>query len=334
MRILVLGGTRFVGRAFVEEALGAGHELTLFNRGQTNPELFPEVEILHGDREKSLEPLTSSGRSWDAVFDPSCYLPRVARMSAEALRDRVPHYSFVSSLSVYDDLSTLGQDEGGHLATIADPSTEEITDGSYGGLKVLAEREVEAVYGDRALILRPGYICGPYDSLGRMPFWLERLSRGGEVLAPEGPDSPVQLIDARDIARFALALAARGEGGVFNLCAPQVPYRLGDLLETAARVTGQADVTPIWASADFLVEHGLDGWEAFPWWVPPKEFAFSRFDASRALAAGLTITPIEASLRDCWAWMSSLPEPPLREDRGLSPEREAELLERWHARSR
>ena len=333
MRILVLGGTRFVGRAFVEEALAAGHEVTLFNRGQTNPDLFTDIETIHGDREVSLEPLAASGRTWDAVFDPSCYVPRVARSAVEALRDLAGHYSFVSSLSVYDDLTALGQDEDGHLATIDDPSTEEITETSYGPLKVLAEREVQRAYGARGSILRPGYICGPYDSLGRMPFWLDRVSRAGEIMAPEGPDAPVQLIDARDIARFALSLAARGEGGVFNLCAPQVPYRMGDLLEAAARVTGAEGVSFTWASADFLVENGLDGWEAFPWWVPPQEFAFSRFDASRALAAGFDVTPIEESFRDCWAWMGSLPEPPLREDRGLPAEREAELLHAWSARS-
>jgi 2'-hydroxyisoflavone reductase len=165
-----------------------------------------------------------------------------------------------------------------------------------------------------------------------MPHWLRRMARGGEVLVPESPAAPVQLIDARDIARFALALAARGDGGVFNLCAPQDPYRLGDLLEIAVRVVGRDDVTFTWASADFLVEHELDQWEAFPWWVPPSETAFSRFDASRAHEAGLTVTPIETSFRECWAWLTSDEEVASRPDRGLEPEREAELLTAWHAR--
>jgi 2'-hydroxyisoflavone reductase len=254
-------------------------------------------------------------------------------MAADALREHAPHYAFVSSLSVYDDLARTGQDETGHLATIDDPTTEEITETSYGALKVLAEGEVERVFGDRALILRPGYIAGPYDSLGRMPFWLERMARGGEVLAPEGPDVPVQLIDARDIARFALALAELGSGGTFNLCAPQEPYAYGDVLATASRVTGGAPAELTWASADFLIEHELDRWEAFPWWAPPAEVAFSRFDASRALGEGLEVRPLEETFRDCWTWMRSLPEPPLREDRGLPPERERELLAAWHARS-
>lgn len=323
MRILVLGGTRFVGRAFVEEALAAGHEVTLFNRGTTAPDLFPNVERVSGDRGVDLSAL--AGRTWDLVFDPACYLPRLARMSAEALRDAAPRYTFVSTLSVYSDQLTLGQDETAPLATIDDPTTEEITDESYGALKVLAEEEVRRVYGEAALVLRPGFICGPYDSVDRMPFWLRRVARGGEVLAPESPDAQVQLIDARDIARFALASAEEERGGTFNLCAPQEPYRFGDLLEAAARVVGQTDVRFVWAPTAFLVEHGLDRW-GLPWWSPPSEIGISRCDASRALAAGLDVRPVEESLRDCWAWDRTRAGEPLRDDAGLSPEREAELL--------
>jgi 2'-hydroxyisoflavone reductase len=330
VQILVLGGTRFVGRAYVEEALALGHEVTLFNRGRTARDLFPDVERLRGDRDADLAPL--QGRTWDVVFDPACYLPRHARTTAELLADVAEHYAFVSSLSVYADETTIGQDETGRLGTLEDPSTEDVTDLTYGPLKVLAEQEVQRVFGDRALILRPGYICGPYDSLDRMPFWLRRLERGGEVLAPESADFPVQLIDARDIARFALALAERREGGVFNLCDPQEPHRFGDLLETAARVVGQGDVTVSWAPAEFLLEHGLDRWEAFPWWAPPAEYAFTRFDASSAIAAGLRPRPIEDSFRDCWSWDRTRGGEPLRVDRGLSPEREDELLAVLRAR--
>lgn len=331
MRILVLGGTRFVGRAFVEEALAGGHELTLFNRGMTAPDLFPDVERVRGDRGADLPAL--AGRTWDLVFDPACYVPRLARTAVEALADAAPRYTFVSTLSVYSDLTTIGQDETAPLATIDDPTTEDITNESYGALKVLAEEEVRRVYGDAALVLRPGFIGGPYDSIDRMPFWLRRIERGGEVLAPESPDAPVQLIDARDIARFALAAAEQGRGGAFNLCAPQEPHRYGDVLETAVRVVGQTDVRFTWASSAFLVEHGLDQWEAFPWWSPPAEIALARFDASRAFAAGLHARPLEESLRDCWAWDRTRGGEPLRDDRGLSPEREAELLAAWAART-
>jgi 2'-hydroxyisoflavone reductase len=227
---------------------------------------------------------------------------------------------------VYSDLLTTGQDETAPLATIDDPTIEEITNDSYGALKVLAEGEVRRVYGDAALVLRPGFICGPYDSVDRMPFWLRRVARGGQVLAPESPDAPVQLIDARDIARFALASAEEGRGGTFNLCAPPEPYRFGDLLETATRVVGGPEVRFTWAPAKFLVERGLDQWEAFPWWSPPAEFALSRFDATRALDAGLRVRSVEESLRDCWAWDRARGDVPLRDGEGLPPEREAELL--------
>jgi 2'-hydroxyisoflavone reductase len=160
------------------------------------------------------------------------------------------------------------------------------------------------------------------------------MARGGEVLAPERADFPVQLIDARDMGRFALAMAERREGGMFNLCAPQEPHRLGDLLGSAARTVGQEDVRPVWVSLRFLVEHGLSEWEALPWWAPPEELAFTRFDASRAFAAGLDPRPIEESFRDCWAWDRTRADEPLRSDRGLPPEREAELLEAWHASER
>jgi 2'-hydroxyisoflavone reductase len=331
MRILVLGGTRFVGRAFVEEAVAAGHELTLFNRGTTNPGLFPDLEQIHGDRDGGLDAL--AGRTWDAVFDPACYVPRLARDAAGMLRDAAPHYTFISTLSVYADERTTGQDESAPLHDLEDPTAEEITETTYGGLKVLAEREVHRIYGDAALILRPGFICGPYDSLDRMPWWLRRVERGGEILVPERPDFPVQLIDARDIARFALARIAGGEGGVFNLCAPQEPYGFGEVLETAARVVGGRDARFTWASAEFLIEHGLHTWEALPWWSPPAEFGLSRFDASAALAAGLEVRPIEDSLRDCWNWDRTRAEEPLRPERGLPAGREAELLAAWHARA-
>jgi 2'-hydroxyisoflavone reductase len=329
VRILVIGGTRFVGRAFVETALAAGHEVTLFNRGQTNAHLFPDVERIHGDRGVDLSAL--AGRTWDAVFDPSCYLPRLARMSAEALGDTAGHYTFVSSLSVYDDLTRTGQDESGRLGTISDPTAEEITDDTYGPLKVLAEREVQLVFGDRALIVRPGFITGPHDTVDRMPYWLRRVARGGEVLAPESPSFPVQLIEARDIALFALAMAERGEGGVFNLCAPATPYAMGQILESCRTVTG-SDATFTWVSAEFLRANGLEAEEALPYWEAPEYVAITRFDPSKALAAGLLVRPLEESIRDTWSWDRTRPDTPLRDGVGVSPDREAELLAAWHAR--
>lgn len=328
MRLLVIGGTRFVGRAYVETAVAAGHEVTAFNRGQTNPHLFPDVERIHGDR---VDFSALAGRTWDAVFDPACYLPRLARISAEALDGATGHYSFVSSLSVYDDLTTIGQDESGRLGTIADPTAEEITDDTYGPLKVLAEHEVQRVFGERALVLRPGFITGPYDTIDRMPYWLRRVALGGEVLAPESPDYAVQLIDARDIALFALAMAERGDGGVFNLCAPATPYPMVEILESCRTVTG-SDATFTWVSTAFLRAHGLDAEEALPYWEAPEYVALTRFDPSKALAAGLRVRPLEESVRDTWSWDRTRLDTPLHDGVGVSLDREAELLAAWHAR--
>jgi nucleoside-diphosphate-sugar epimerase len=188
----------------------------MFNRGRTNPDLFPEVERLRGDR-GDLSGI--AGRTWDGVFDPSCYVPRLARLAAQTLRDAAPHYTFVSSLSVYADEVTPGQDETGRLAPIDDPSVEEITGETYGALKVLSEQEVQRVYGERALVLRPGYICGPYDGVDRMPYWLRRVERGGRPL--KRPDLP--FFDRRARHRRVRALLSAG-GGVFNLCA-ELPVR-------------------------------------------------------------------------------------------------------------
>jgi len=329
MRILVIGGTRFVGRAYVESAITAGHDVTLFNRGRTNADLFPDLERIRGDRGVDVSAL--AGRTWDAVFDPACYLPRLARISAEALDGATGHYAFVSSLSVYDDLTTIGQDESGHLATTSDATTEEITDDTYGPLKVLAEQEVLRVFGERALVLRPGFITGPYDTLDRMPYWLRRVALGGEVLAPESPDYAVQLIDTRDIAMFALAMTERGEGGVFNVCAPATPYPMVQILESCRTVTG-SDATFTWVSAAFLRAHGLDAEEALPYWEAPEYVALTRFDPSKALAAGLRARPLEESIRDTWSWDRARPDTPLRDGVGVSLERQAELLAAWHAR--
>jgi 2'-hydroxyisoflavone reductase len=250
-------------------------------------------------------------------------------MAAEALGDATAHYTFVSSLSAYADEATVGQDETAGLATIEDPKTEEVTGQTYGALKVLAEAEVQRVFAERALVLRPGFICGPYDGVDRMPYWLRRLDRGGEVLAPERPDFPVQLIDARDIARFALAQAERASGGVFNLCAPPESHRFEDLLETAALVVGRPDPLVRWVSLEFMLEHGLAGWEALPWWAPPAELGVTRFDAARAFAAGLEARPVQESFRDGWAWDRTRPRDALRV--GLTPEHEAELLDAWRS---
>jgi len=325
MRILVIGGTRFVGRSFVEEALAAGHELTLFNRGRTAPELFADVEHVRGDRDVSLDAV--AGGSWDVVFDPSCYLPRHARTSATTLVDSVEHYTFISSLSAYADETTPDQGESGPLAELVDPANEDIWE-HYGALKVASEREVQRVFGDRALVLRPGFIGGPYDQVDRMPWWLRRLAKRGEVLVPGEPEDRVQVIDARDIATFALALAGRREGGVFNLCAPADGFEMRELLDACAAAVGATDATYTFVPEAFLLEHGVSDDEPVPYWVGTRYGALRRFDPSKAFAAGLVTRPIEETFRDCWAWDRARVQEPLGV--GLEPEREAQLLSAWN----
>ncbi len=327
MRILVLGGTKFVGRSYVERALEDGHDVTLFNRGRTGPDLFRDVEQIRGDRDVSLQLL--EGRTWDVVFDPSCYLPRHARMAASALLDSTDHYTFVSSLSAYSDETTLDQDERAPLVELADPSTEDVHE-HYGALKVASERAIQRAFGDRALVLRPGFIGGPYDQVERMPWWLRRLARGGEVLVPGEPGDRVQVIDARDIAAFALELATRRAGGVFNLCAPPDGYAMRELLDACAAAVGASDVSHTYVPESFLLEHGVPDDEPVPYWVGARYAALRRFDPSRAFGAGLRTRPLPETLRDCWTWDREREQATLPV--GLAPERERELLAAWHAK--
>lgn len=328
MKILVLGGTQFVGRHFVEVALERGHELTLFNRGISGPGLFPDVEQIRGDRTVDLSQL--SGRTWDAVFDPSCYIVRAARMAAEALSGRVGHYTFVSSLSVYADQKAAALDETAPVGTIEDTTTEVVDGETYGPLKALCERETLRAF-PGALIERCGFIVGPYDDVDRLPWWIRRISDGGEVLAPDGPDYPAQLIDARDIAEWTLGMLQRGEGGVFNVTAPAEPYRLGDVLETARRVSG-SDARLTWVPEAFLLEQGLDPEdEPLPYWLGPEYLGSATSDVGKAFEAGLTARPLEATIADTWVWERVRPREPLRV--GIDPQRERAVLDAWHTGS-
>jgi nucleoside-diphosphate-sugar epimerase len=280
--------------------------------GQTNPELFPEVEHLTGDRDGNLDALR--GRDWDAVVDTSAYVPRVMRQSAELLRDSVGRYVFVSTVSVYADPS-VPLDEGSPLAELEDPFTEDVMP-NYGGLKAACEYVLAEVYGDRGSSVRAGLIVGPYDPTERFTYWPRRLAEGGDVLAPGTPDRPVQVIDARDLAAFLLVLAERGPGGPVNATGEQIA--LGDLL---ARVGG--DATLRWMDDDTLLTAGVEPWMELPLWLPGDEYAgMMRTDISRAVAAGLTFRPLEETARDTLAWSLEAGE----QRPTLTRERERELL--------
>jgi 2'-hydroxyisoflavone reductase len=313
--LLVLGGTRFVGRALVEAALRTGHHVTLFNRGRTNPSLFPDVEQLRGDRSSDLSAL--AGRRWDVVVDVAAYHPADVRRSVEALRGAVDRYVFVSSVSVYASQST-PQDETSalaHLEDEADTSPE-----SYGARKAACESVVREAFGEQATIVRPGLIVGPGDSTDRFSYWPQRVARGGTVLAPGSPDDPLQWIDVRDLASFLLRLVADRRGGTFNATGNEV--RFAELLASCVRVTG-VEPELVWVPTDRLLAAGLDPWMGVPLWIAaPGWEAANRVPNARALAAGLRFRQIDETVRDAWTDRT-----PIELSVALSPEREKELLD-------
>jgi nucleoside-diphosphate-sugar epimerase len=320
VRLLLLGGPRFLGRAIADAGLARGHHVTFFNRGKTNPELYPQIERIVGDRGGDLAELR--GRSWDAVIDTSGYLPSTVRRSAEALADS-GFYCFVSSVSVYADFSQ-PIDEGSPVAELGALPDDEITEESYGPLKALCEEAVRDVFGERASVVRPGLIVGPYDPTGRFTYWPHRVARGGEVLAPAPPDEPTQLIDVRDLGEWIVSLCERRLGGMFNATHPGVSW--GELLETCRSVTG-AEPTITWVSRDFLVEQEVGQWMELPLWIhDPEATYFDRVDVGRALSAGLVFRPLAETVR------GTLDHARTTDAAGLKTEREAKLLEAWHGR--
>lgn len=328
MHLLIIGGTRFMGRQLVEVALARGHTLTLFNRGQSNPDLFPHVEQLRGDRATDLALLPD--RSWDAVIDTCGYVPRVVRLSAQALAGKADRYVFISTVSVYAADNPRGMDENSPLATLKDESIEEVTGETYGGLKVLCERAVEQAYADRALIIRPGLIVGPHDPTDRFTYWPWRIAQGGEVLAPGNPDQPQQIIDARDLAAWIMQLVEEKRAGLFNAVGPEQALTTRHMLEACARVCNpQAQLT--WVSEEFLLNAGAQPWSEIPVWTPEKECALDTCSQARALAAGLKFRPIAETIRDTLDWARTRPSDHVWRA-GLTRESEAELLRAWRNR--
>ena len=326
MRFLIIGGTRFLGRHLVEAALDHRHDVTLFNRGKTNPDLFPEIETILGDREHDVEKL--NGRLWEAVIDTSGHLPRIVRLSADVLKENVTRYVFISSISVYDNFRKVGINETDPVGKIQDEATEEITGETYGPLKALCEQAVQDIYGlERTLIVRPGLIVGPHDPTDRFTYWPVRVARGGDVLAPEKPEAPVQVIDGRDLSAFIIKLIEDHASGIYNATGPDYELTLGKLLDVSKQVSG-SDATIRWASLDFLNQNKVEPWSDMPTWVPDDEegAGFSRVDVSKAIQAGLRFRPLEETVRDTLEWAKARPADH-QWRAGLAPEREQELLE-------
>ncbi|MFP5287530.1 MAG: NAD-dependent epimerase/dehydratase family protein [Thermoanaerobaculia bacterium] len=283
MRLLLLGGTRFVGRHFAEAALSRGHELTLFHRGQTNPGLFSKAEEVLGDRDLGLP----SGR-WDAVIDFCGYVPRQVREAAAEIQADL--YVFISSISVYADFRVRGLTEESPVKQPA-RDTEEVTPETYGWLKALCERELQ---GRQALVVRPGILVGPHDYTGRFTYWPWRVAQGGEVLVQGRPGRPLQILDARDLAAWLLTMVEKGRTGTFNATGPMIT--MGELLETCREVTG-SDATFTWVDRD------LD----LPLWIPEEKSGFDSIDNRKARAEGLAFRPLADTIRDTLAWVEADP---------------------------
>jgi 2'-hydroxyisoflavone reductase len=329
VRLLVLGGTKFLGRAAVESALERGHEVTLFNRGETNPELFPEAERLRGDRDGDLSAL--EGREWDAVIDPSGFVPRVLRASAELLRDAVGHYVFVSSISVYREPYEPDFDEDAPVFEV-EPRTEEVLE-EYAELKAACERLLTEVLPGSHASVRAGLIVGPHDPTGRFTYWPLRVDQGGDVLAPAPPERRVQFVDARDLGEWLVHVAEERIVGTFNAVRPAEPF--GDLLEVCREVSG-SDARFVWVDESFLLEREVGQWMELPLWLAGAEAAFIQADVSRAVTAGLRFRPVAETVADTLAWARETSAPLVAEtDRlgsaGMQPGREAELLSAWRA---
>jgi 2'-hydroxyisoflavone reductase len=331
MKWLVLGGTKFLGRAFVEEALAAGHEVTLFNRGKTGPDLFPGVETITGDRTNVEDLAKLAGRKWDAVLDPSGYVPRIVRMSAEQLKDSADYYVYVSSISAYRDHSNPKQDESYPVGTIEDTTIEEITGESYGPLKALSEQAVEEVFPGKSLHVRAGLIIGPYDPTDRFTYWPARIQKGGEFVAPEGPDQRMQFIDARDIAQWVLRMAEKRKGGVYNVTGE--PKQLNEIFDTITSVTG-TNATPVYVDAAFLEAKEVQPWQEMTMWIPASDEKFRGMNdtsVEKAKADGLTTRPLKDTVRDLLAWHNTrdLSTPSAF---GLPADKEQSVLEAWRSR--
>lgn len=321
----MLGGTSFVGPAFVEDARARGWPVTVFNRGSSPP---PEgVRALRGDRTEPGGLAALHGGTWDVVVDTWSWAPSAVRDAANHLGDRAERYVYVSSRSVYGWPPRAGADESAPVVD-ASPDDGEV---DYGRAKRGGELAAVDAFGDRALLLRAGLILGPHENVGRLPWWLRRIERGGDVLAPGPPDLALQYVDARDLASFALSAAERGAGGPFDVVSPSGHTTMRELLETCVEVT-RSDARLCWTDPQVVVEAGIEPWSQLPIWTPPGELhdALHRSDVSRALGAGLRCRPVYETVADTWRWLQEMDgDPDQRRDRpgvGLDPELEATVL--------
>jgi 2'-hydroxyisoflavone reductase len=320
MKLLVIGGTRFVGRHLVEVALQRGHSVTLFNRGK-NADVFPTVEQLHGDRDKDVSALER--KSFDAVIDTCGYIPRHLQMMADVLQT-IPLYVFISTISVYADPLPVHADENAPLAKL-EQAGEEVTNESYGALKVLCENVINEAFPNRALVVRPGIIVGPHDHTDRFSYYPYRVSKGSEMLAPPA-NTPMQFIDARDLAAWTIAATERKLTSTFNIVTPADSMTVGQVLGTATSIT-KADTKITYVDESFIAAH--EEAQVLPLYVPEADQAWWRVSSQKAINAGLTFRPLETTVRETLEWLHTRSEN-YEWKAGLTEQQEKELLQEWH----
>src|SRR5690606_12403502 len=327
MKLLVIGGTVFLGRHIVEYGLAEGHEVTLFNRGQHNPGLFPEVEKIHGDRKTDIEKLT--GRTWDGVIDTCGYIPGDVEKSVNVLKENVERYVFISSINAYRDVEQAGIDESYPSAVMPDgASTEKLEMETYGPLKVLCENVVEETFPEAYVNVRSGLIVGPNDPTDRFTYWVDRVAKGGKILCPGDGSTPVQFIDVRDLGKWCVKMANNGEPGLYSATGPDYILTMGHYLETCREVLNP-EAELIWVDEGFLEENNVNPWSDMPVWAPEsqKEFhGLGKMDIKKAMAQGLSFTELSKTIRDTYDWLTQSLTSDYKFRAGLHHQRENELL--------
>ncbi|MGC2238182.1 MAG: NAD-dependent epimerase/dehydratase family protein [Pyrinomonadaceae bacterium] len=340
MKILIIGGTKFLGRHLITAAQARGHDVTLFNRGKFSSETFENVGQIHGDRNSDLDKL--SGRNWDAVIDTCGFLPQSVKVSAEALKDSAGQYVFISSGSVYTDIKAANYDENTPVAELTEDQrkrageinpkgelTGPVLGDMYGGLKILCEREAEKAMSGRVLNVRSGMIVGEFDPTDRFTYWVMRVARGGEALAPGTPNRFVQLIDASDLAAWLIKAVEQNLTGIYNATGKPFELTMEKMLEEIKKSSG-SDAEFTWVDEDFLARENVQPWSDMPFYLPESDKDAEHFlsmSIDRALQSGIEFRPLSETIRDALAWRKTKND---ALKAGISAGREAELLRKWH----
>lgn len=336
LKILFLGGTGFLGPHTINYAVARGHDITLFNRGRSKEELFPELESIVGNRDPKIDSGLEGlkGKKWDCVIDTSGYVPRIVNASSKLLSKHCDHYLFISSISVYSEFAKVGLDESSAVGKLEDTKTESVNGETYGPLKAYCEQAAEKNFKGRTTVIRPGLIVGPRDRTDRYTYWPVRVAQGGEVLAPGDGKDFVQYIDARDLGAFIVHCLEQKSMGIFNATSPIADETTLDMLNHCKQAVS-SDATFTWADADFLESQDVQPWSGMPVWVPRKGEmgGLSQINVEKAQKQGLVFRPRKETVQDTLNWYGKLSEARRKKLRaGISRDKESEVLSAWHAK--